>query len=363
MERGRGALESLAVTPANWQGRRVFITGHTGFKGSWLTLILRSFGADVTGYALAPPTSPNLFDTLGLAENIRHVVGDIRNPDGIAAAMAEAAPDTIFHLAAQPLVRQSYIDPVETYATNVMGTVHVLEAVRATLSVRHVVSVTTDKCYENREWLWPYREDEALGGYDPYSSSKACAEHVTAAYRNSFLRDRGVHVASARAGNVIGGGDWAVDRLVPDFFRAADRGEPVICRYPTALRPWQHVLEPVSGYIALAEALFEQGNAVAEAWNFGPSEDDAQPVGWILDRLTELQGGPGWVRDGHHHPHEAGLLKLDSSKARQRLEWRPTWRLDRALEETVAWHQAWRRGDNMRQTTLAQIERFAMQAA
>lgn len=351
-------MENLVVTGGAWERKRVFITGHTGFKGSWLSLLLLSQGAYLTGYALEPPTSPNLFDTLGLADEMAHVVGDIRDASALSAAMQNARPDLVFHLAAQPLVRQSYIDPVETYATNVMGTINVLEAVRGTPSVRQVVSVTTDKCYENREWLWPYREDEALGGHDPYSSSKACAEHVTAAYRNSFLRERGVHVASARAGNVIGGGDWASDRLIPDFFRAADQGQPVSCRYPAALRPWQHVLEPLSGYVALAEALMERGDEVAQAWNFGPSEDDALPVSWILDRLTDLYGGPGWIRDGNHHPHEAGLLKLDSSKARQRLDWHPVWRLNQALEETVSWHQAWRQSKNMRQVSLDQIRRF-----
>jgi CDP-glucose 4,6-dehydratase len=351
------------VTPDRWKGRQVFVTGHTGFKGSWLTAMLRSFGADVTGYALAPPTSPSMFATLDLKSNIRHVVGDIRDADRLAEVIAESRADTVFHLAAQPLVRQSYVDPVGTYATNVMGTVNVLEAIRKSGSVRFVVSVTTDKCYENREWLWPYREDEALGGYDPYSSSKACAEHITSAYRNSFLRERGVHVASARAGNVIGGGDWANNRLVPDFFRAADAEQLVCCRYPAALRPWQHVLEPISGYVTLAEALMEHGEAVAEAWNFGPSEDDALSVGWILDRLTALYGGPGWAPDSDNHPHEAGLLKLDSSKARQRLGWRPVWRLDRALEETVAWHRAWQAGDDMTFATLAQIDRFMAEVA
>jgi CDP-glucose 4,6-dehydratase len=351
------------VTPARWQGRRVFITGHTGFKGSWLTLMLSAFGADVTGYALAPPTTPSLFEALNLEADIRHVVDDIRDPVRLAAAMAAYAPDTVFHLAAQPLVRQSYVDPVETYATNVMGTVNILEAVRNTPSVRQVVCVTTDKCYENREWLWSYREDEALGGHDPYSSSKACAEHVTSAYRDSFLREHNVHVATARAGNVIGGGDWAENRLVPDFFRAADAGKPVSCRYPAALRPWQHVMEPVTGYVMLAEALMEQGDNVAEAWNFGPSEDDAVEVGWILDRLTALYCGPGWAQHVGQHPHEAGLLKLDSSKARSRLGWKPRWRLERALEETVAWHRAWREGQDMKRATLSQINRFVAQAA
>ena len=324
--------------------------------------MLRSFGAHITGYALAPPVRPGLFVTLGIEEDIDHIVGDIRDAGHLVAAMDKSSPDTVFHLAAQPLVRQSYADPVETYTTNVLGTVNLLEAVRSVASVRHVVSVTTDKCYENREWPWPYRENEALGGYDPYSSSKACAEHVTSAYRNSFLRARGIHVASARAGNVIGGGDWANDRLVPDFFRAADEGSKVRCRYPTALRPWQHVLEPITGYVTLAEGLINRGNEVAEAWNFGPSEDDALPVGHILDRLATLYGGPGWVRDGDDHPHEAGFLKLDSSKARQRLGWHPTWRLDRALEKTVAWHQAWRDHDDMKHISLLQIDDFMKQA-
>lgn len=350
------------MTPECWRGRRVLVTGHTGFKGSWLTLILHSMGAEVTGFALAPPVAPNLFDVLDLASGITHILGDIRDRVVIAAAMKQAQPDTVFHLAAQPLVRQSYIDPIGTYATNVMGTAHVLEAVRNTPSVRHVVSVTTDKCYENREWLWPYREDEALGGYDPYSSSKACAEHVTAAYRNSFLRAAGIHVASARAGNVIGGGDWAIDRLVPDFFRALDNDDQLACRYPQAVRPWQHVLEPLSGYVALAEALFEQGDTAAQAWNFGPTEDDAQTVGWILDRLTNIADGPGWMHDGAQHLHEAGLLRLDSSKAHHLLGWRPRWRLERALEETVAWHRAWRRGADMRAFSLDQIARFTAQS-
>lgn len=365
MELGRRAVEGLVVTGALWRGRRIFVTGHTGFKGSWLVTALRFLEAEISGYALEPPTTPNLFDTLGLAADMHHVIGDVRDADRLTAAMREALPDTVIHLAAQSLVRRSYRDPLETFQTNVIGTVNVLEAVRQTESVRHVVVVTTDKCYENREWPWPYREDEALGGHDPYSSSKACAEHVTAAYRNSFLRERGVHVASARAGNVIGGGDWAEDRLVPDFFRAADAGRPVQCRNPGALRPWQHVLEPVSGYLTLCETLFDQGGDAAEAWNFGPSEDDAQPVSWIMDRLTGLYGGPGWVRDGENHPHEAGLLKLDSSKARQRLGWRARWRLDQALAETVAWHQAWREGNDMnhlKALTLAQVGRFVSQS-
>lgn len=356
-------MENLVVRPENWRNRRVFITGHTGFKGSWLTLILRSFGAEITGFSLPPVTNPSLFELLGLAADIQHIQGDIRDAAALEAAMRAAAPDVVFHLAAQPLVRQSYVDPVETYTTNVIGTVNVLEAVRQTPSVRSVVTVTTDKCYENREWPWPYRENEALGGHDPYSSSKACTEHVTASWRNSFLRASGVHVASARAGNVIGGGDWAADRLVPDFFRAADQESAVLCRSPDSIRPWQHVLEPLSGYVALAEALMERGDAAAEAWNFGPSDDDALSVGEILDYLTAFYGGPGWVRDGNPHPHEAGLLKLDSSKARQQLGWRPKWRLDRALQETVAWHRAWRSGDDMRDVTLAQIERFVASPA
>jgi CDP-glucose 4,6-dehydratase len=268
-------------------------------------------------------------------------------------------PEIVVHMAAQPLVRLSYAEPVETYATNVMGTVHVLEAVRRTPGVRVVVSVTTDKCYENREWVWGYREDEPMGGHDPYSNSKGCAELVTSAYRRSFLQHDGVALASGRAGNVIGGGDWAADRLVPDILRAFERGEPVVIRNPTSTRPWQHVLEPLSGYLTLAQRLWHEGSAFAEGWNFGPHDDDARPVGWIVERLVEQWGGARWRLDGGTHPHEAHYLKLDISKAGSRLGWRPRWRLDEALQHIVAWHKAWLDGQEMRAICLEQISQYS----
>jgi len=348
-----------------WQGRRVFLTGHTGFKGGWLALWLQRLGAEVTGYALAPGTEPALFEVARVGTGMASVLGDLRDPEALAAAMARARPEVVFHLAAQALVRRSYQEPVATYATNVMGTVHLLEAVRRTPGVRSVVVVTTDKCYENREWPWAYREDEALGGHDPYSSSKGCAELVASAYRRSFFpperHDRhGVALASARAGNVIGGGDWAADRLVPDILRALDAGREVVVRNPGAVRPWQHTLEPLAGYLRLAEALHAQGPAVAEAWNFGPWETDARPVRWIVEQLTALWG-PGAGYRFEQDPgavHEAQQLKLDISKARTRLGWQPRWPLGRSLEAIVEWHRAWRGHADMRETTLRQIAAF-----
>jgi CDP-glucose 4,6-dehydratase len=349
-----------------WRGRRVLITGHTGFKGGWLSLWLQSLGAEVSGYALPPPTSPSLFEIASVGRDMAAShLADIRDPERLKAVLLASCPEVVFHLAAQPLVRQSYAEPVETYMTNVMGTVHLLEAIRATPGVRAVVNVTTDKCYDNREWVWGYRESDPLGGQDPYSSSKGCAELVSAAYRNSFFAaqehaQHGVALATARAGNVIGGGDWAGDRLVPDMIRAFSRAEAVIIRSPHAIRPWQHVLEPLWGYLTLAEKLWEQGPAFAESWNFGPNDEDARPVQWIVQRLVEQWGdGATWRLDERPQPHEATHLKLDCSKARARLEWQPRWELGLALERVVAWYRACARGEDMRALTLAQIADFS----
>ena len=342
-----------------WNGKRVFLTGHTGFKGGWLALWLADMGAEVHGYALAPPTVPNLFTVANLQDHLASsMTADIRDAAALAQAIQIAQPDIVFHLAAQPLVRYSYAAPVETYAVNVMGTVNLLEAVRQTPSVKAVVNVTTDKCYENREWVWPYRENEAMGGFDPYSSSKACSELVTAAYRRSFLESAGTHLASARAGNVIGGGDWAADRLIPDFLRALDAGQVLTIRSPLATRPWQHVLEPLSGYLILAERLFSEGLEFAEAWNFGPEEADARPVQWIVEYLCSQVAEATWRCDAAPQPHEANMLKLDSSKAKAQLGWRPRWNLKAALGKTLAWHQAWKQGSDMAVISGQQIREY-----
>ena len=353
----QGSVESVAVTSGFWAGKRVFLTGHTGFKGGWLALWLTELGADVHGYALQPPTRPSLFDVVGLERRIASsTIADVRDGSALAAAMRAARPDVVFHLAAQPLVRQSYRDPVETYATNVMGSVHLLEAVRGMECVRAVVNVTTDKCYENHERSEPYREDDAMGGHDPYSSSKGCAELVTAAYRRSFLAARGVRVATARAGNVIGGGDWAEDRLIPDFLRAIDAGRELEIRSPNATRPWQHVLEPVSGYMLLAQRLCEGGEAFDGAWNFGPSLDDAKPVQWIVRRLCEGVPGASWRVGDSPQPHEAHMLSLDSTRAHRLLGWRPRWSLTDALQRTLEWHLAWKTGRDLHAVCVAQIQ-------
>ena len=353
----QGSVESVAVTSGFWAGKRVFLTGHTGFKGGWLALWLTELGADVHGYALQPPTRPSLFDVVGLERRIASsTIADVRDGAALAAAMRTARPDVVFHLAAQPLVRQSYRDPVETYATNVMGSVHLLEAVRGMDCVRAVVNVTTDKCYENHERPEPYREGDAMGGHDPYSSSKGCAELVTAAYRRSFLAALGVRVATARAGNVIGGGDWAEDRLIPDFLRAIDAGRELEIRSPNATRPWQHVLEPVSGYMLLAQRLCEGGEAFDGAWNFGPSLDDAKPVQWIVRRLCEGVPGASWRVGDSPQPHEAHMLSLDSTRAHRLLGWRPRWSLTDALQRTLEWHLAWKTGRDLHALCVAQIQ-------
>jgi CDP-glucose 4,6-dehydratase len=346
-----------------WSDKKVLITGHTGFKGSWLCLWLRQLGATVIGYSLPAPTQPSLFETTNLAKGITHIVGDVRDLAHFQAVMAEHQPDIVFHMAAQPLVRYSYQNPVETYATNVMGTVNVLEAVRHSSSVRVAVVITTDKCYENREWIWGYRENEPMGGHDPYSSSKGCAELVTEAYRSSFFMpqpdSQPAAIASVRAGNVIGGGDWASDRLIPDIMRAIQAGEPVLIRNPHAIRPWQHVLEPLGGYLLLAERLWQDGAVYAEGWNFGPNDEDVKPVSWIVDYLTQRWGeGAAWKLDAGDHPHEATYLKLDCSKAKSRLGWHPRLSLDTALEWIIEFYQAYRQEQDIEKIVEAQILRY-----
>ena len=351
----------MTVNPDFWRGKRVFLTGHTGFKGSWLSLWLQSLGAEVHGLSLLPPTAPNLFSVAHVEGGMAsHTIGDIRDLATVQTAMRAAQPGIVIHMAAQPLVRLSYAEPVETYATNVMGTVHVLESARNTPSVKAIVVVTTDKCYENKEWAWGYRENESMGGRDPYSSSKGCAELVTSAYRNSFLQSSGIAVASARAGNVIGGGDWAADRLVPDILRAFEGNQPAIIRNPRATRPWQHVLEPLSGYLALAEHLYSYGEAYAEGWNFGPKDDDARPVEWIVEHMVKSWGkGASWQQDGGGHPHEANYLKLDISKAKARLGWQPRWPLATALKLITTWHQAFLAKADVKKLCRAQIKQYS----
>ena len=348
------------MSAARWRGRRVLVTGHTGFKGSWLSLWLHQLGAEVTGFALPPPTDPSLFETARLSELIRHVEGDVRDLAAVTAVMAAARPEVVFHLAAQPLVRLSYEQPVETYATNVMGTVHALEAARQIGGVAAFVCITTDKCYENREWVWPYRESDPMGGRDPYSSSKGCAELVVSAYRRSFFStDGGLALASVRAGNVIGGGDWAADRLIPDLVRAFERGDAPMIRSPDAVRPWQHVLEALGGYLLIAERLLAGETIFADAWNFGPAEDDARPVSWIVEQMRAAWGDAADpVPFAGVAAHEAGLLRLDCSRARALLGWQPALPLRDALGWIVAWHKAAAGGADARTTTMEQIAAY-----
>lgn len=351
------------VTQNFWQGRRVLLTGHTGFKGSWLALWLQQLGAEVTGFALAPATTPALFEIAKVGQGMHSIIADIRNPDLLKQTLDTAQPEIVLHLAAQALVGEGYRDPLGTYATNVMGTANLLEAVRHSSTVVAVVIVTSDKCYENREWPWPYRENEALGGHDPYSSSKACAELVTASYRNAFLREKQIPVATARAGNVFGGGDWSPNRLIPDILYAFSQGKPASLRRPQAVRPWQHVLEPLYGYLALAERI-AQDPTFGAAWNFGPGEGDCITVGALADKLASLWGN-GACCDvvEEAFPHEAGLLRLDASLAAQKLGWHAHWTLDQALDATVAWHRAWLNSADMRAITLKQITTYAQHHA
>jgi CDP-glucose 4,6-dehydratase len=356
----RTSVGDVGVDPAFWRGRRVLITGNTGFKGSWLTLWLLEMGAEVRGLAPGPPTDPSLYELAGLQAHVPQAAIDIRDADAVVTAVRDAAPEVVIHMAAQPFVRRSFREPRETYEVNVMGTINLFEAVRASgRDARVVLNVTSDKCYENREWEWGYREDDAMGGFDPYSNSKGCSELVTSAYRSSFFSDPdGPRLASGRAGNVIGGGDWGEDRLIPDMMRAALAGEPVEIRRPDAIRPWQHVLNPLSGYLRLAERLWEDP-AFAAGFNFGPADEDAQPVQRIVDEIAALWPDPiDWRIDRGPHPHEATWLKLDSSRARAWLGWSPVWNLDDSLRSIVAWYRALREGASMGDITTEQIRAF-----
>jgi CDP-glucose 4,6-dehydratase len=349
---------------ASWRGKRVFLTGHTGFKGAWLAIWLNALGAEVTGYALKPPTEPSIFELCRLHRLIKSNIGDVRDAAKLEKALLAAKPQIVIHMAAQPLVRQSYRNPAETYEINVMGVVNLLEAVRACPGVKAVVNVTTDKCYENKEHARAFREDEPMGGYDPYSSSKGCSELVTSAYRDSFFnpadyKKHGVALASARAGNVIGGGDWAADRLIPDLIRAALKGEKVRIRNPRAIRPWQHVLEPLSGYLQLAEKLYMRGPQYAGAWNFGPDAGDAKDVEWIVKRMfAAWPEAPGYVIDKGRHPHEAHYLKLDSSKARRELGWQPRWHIGAAIDKIISWTRAYAAKEDMYDMCIKQIREY-----
>jgi CDP-glucose 4,6-dehydratase len=348
-------METVEVN-AFWAGKRVLLTGHTGFKGGWLALWLQQMGAQVHGFALPAATTPALWQVAGLEGRVPGDLADIRDAQAVGRSLRGFEPEVVFHLAAQPLVRESYRAPADTYATNVMGTVNLLEAVRQCPSVRAVVVITTDKCYENREWSWPYREQDTLGGFDPYSNSKACVELMCSSYRNSFLQEAGVALATARAGNVIGGGDWSAERLVPDIFRAWQNNEEVILRYPLATRPWQHALEPLMGYLLLAQGLLEDPEKHAEAWNFGPQSGNVATVETLVSTFAQLWPHPvRWTVDANVQPHEAGLLALDSSKARQRLGWSPRWSFRTTLERTLAWQLAWQEGHDMHTFTRAQI--------
>lgn len=348
-------MEDL-VSAETWRDRRVLVTGHTGFKGSWLALWLRELGAEVTGLAL-PPSEPSLYSQARIGELVHSIEGDIRDPKVVEAAVAEARPEVVFHLAAQPLVRLSYEQPVETFATNVQGTVHVLDACRRAADLKAIVCVTSDKCYENREWVWPYRETDPMGGHDPYSASKGAAELVIASYRRSYFQD-GPLLASVRAGNVIGGGDWAADRLVPDIVRAILAGREVEIRSPGSIRPWQHVLEALGGYLMIAGRLMRGERAIADGWNFGPADDDSQPVGWIVARMLAAWGQGHATTSQGTQPHEANLLRLDCSKARRELGWQATWRLQTTVEQIVDWHRLVADGHDPRQVSLTHLARY-----
>ena len=364
MAKWQVSLEGVEMRTDFWRNKKVLITGHTGFKGSWLSLWLQLKAANVIGYSLRPPTEPSLFEKARVSEGMISIDGDVRDLEKVTAVFQEHKPEIVIHMAAQSLVRYSYENPVETYATNVMGTLNVLEAVRKTDSAKAVLIITSDKCYENMEWPWGYREVEPMGGFDPYSSSKGCAELLTAAYRNSYFLTKesvghGAAVASARAGNVIGGGDWALDRLIPDIMRAIVNKETVVIRNPHAIRPWQHVLEPLNGYMCLIEKLWEDGVTFGEGWNFGPKDEDCKPVSWIVSQLDELwKSGIQWQLDTGSNPHEAAFLKLDCSKAKNLLKWEPKLNLPLALEYVVEWYEGDMLHKDLRGITENQIAKY-----
>ncbi len=348
------------VNPLFWKGKKVFLTGHTGFKGSWLSLWLQNMGALVKGYSLDVNNKPALFTKANIEKDMESEIGDIRNLEQLTQSMVNFGPEILIHMAAQPLVRLSYQEPVDTYSTNVIGTVNVLEAARKCLNLKAIISVTTDKCYENKEWEWGYRESEPMGGHDPYSSSKGCAELVTSAYRRSFFNSKNTaSLASARSGNVVGGGDWAKDRLIPDILKSFEKIEPVIIRNPLSTRPWQHVLEPLSGYLVLSQELYLNGDEFAEGWNFGPKDEDCKPVSWILDEMVKNWGNnASWNLDKNNNPHEAGFLKLDCSKASSRLKWNPKWDLQFTLKRVVDWHQVYINGGDIKKQCFKEINNY-----
>ena len=346
------------IEKAFWSGKRVFITGHTGFKGSWLSLWLNSLGAEVKGYSLLPPSMPSLFVEARVGELVDSTIGDIRNQDSLYESMVNFDPEILIHMAAQPLVRYSYDEPIETFDVNIIGTAKVLEVARSCDNLKAIINITTDKCYENEGFDKSYKETDPMGGFDPYSTSKGCSELVAASYRRSYLRELGIGVASVRAGNVIGGGDWADDRLIPDILKSFELKKPVIVRNPNSTRPWQHVLEPLSGYLILAQKLYNNSEEYSEGWNFGPFEKDVQPVNWILDQMILRWPDASWKLDKKAQPHEAGFLKLDISKARDRLNWRPVWSLDKTLEKIIFWHRAWVNKQDMQYLCLTEIEDY-----
>ena len=341
-----------------WQGKRIFLTGHTGFKGSWISLWLSSLGAKVKGYSLDPLTTPSLFNEAKVYSLIDSHIGDIRDQDNLYQSMVSFNPDILIHMAAQPLVRYSYKKPIETYEVNVVGTVKVLEVALSCSNVKAIINITSDKCYENDGRKVGFKESDPMGGYDPYSCSKGCAELVTSSYRRSFMQDHGIGIASVRAGNVIGGGDWADDRLIPDILRSFEKNKTIIIRNPKAIRPWQHVLEPLSGYLLLAQKLYESPKEYAEGWNFGPNEEDLKPVDWIVEKMINSWPNSSWKLDESNNPYEADFLKLDISKSKSKLDWSPVWKLSQTLERIIFWHKAWLNKQNMQTECLREINAY-----